>query len=109
MIGLLTRYRVMAYVVGVILVVLMLVGMPLKYVGGDPWVIEHVGPLHGWLYAVYLLVTLHLARRRRWALRKTVGVLLAGTVPFLSFYVERQVTATDLAASRAASASTLTA
>lgn len=92
---LLTRYRVMAYIVGVVLVVLVLVGMPMKYLAGDPWVVEHVGPLHGWLYAVYLVVTVHLSRRRGWALAKTAGVLLAGTVPFLSFVVERRVTATE--------------
>ncbi len=89
----LTRYRVMAYIVGTMLLVLVLVAMPLKYVGDDESLIGIVGPLHGFLYAVYLLATLSLGTKSLWTFRRTVGVMLAGTVPFLSFYVERRVTA----------------
>ena len=46
----LVRYRVMAYVVGVLLVVLVLVGMPLKYTWGDGRVVVWTGIPHGWLY-----------------------------------------------------------
>ncbi len=88
----LTRYRVMAYTVGVGLVILVLIGMPLKYLAGSPAVVEVVGPLHGFLYLVYLMAALDLAIRRRWSLPRTAVVLLAGTVPFLSFVVEHQVT-----------------
>lgn len=89
----LTRYRVMAYVVGVVLVVLVLVAVPLKYLAGEPVLVRVVGPVHGALYAVYLLAAFDLGRRRRWPLVRTLGVLVAGTIPFLSFVVERKVTA----------------
>jgi len=51
-----------------------------------------VGPAHGFLYMVYLVLAADLARRARWKLPFTVLVLLAGTVPFLSFVAERVVT-----------------
>ncbi len=88
----LTRYRVMAYVVGVMLLVLLLVAMPLKYLADSQGLIGVVGPLHGFLYAVYLLATLSLGTRSLWTFRRTVGVMVAGTIPFLSFVVERHVT-----------------
>lgn len=88
----LRRYRVIAWVVGVGLVLLVLVGMPLKYAADQPLVVQTVGPAHGFLYIVYLLATLDLALRGRWPLRRTVLVMLAGTVPFLSFVAERFVT-----------------
>lgn len=90
--GALLRYRVMAYVVGVGLLILVFVGMPLKYLGHTDTVVAVVGPVHGFLYIVYLVVALDLAIRRRWALPRTAVVLLAGTIPFLSFVVERVVT-----------------
>ena len=92
MTGALTRYRVMAYVVGVVLVVLVLVAMPLKYLADEPELVATVGPVHGFLYIVYLAAALDLARRRNWPIVRTLGVLLAGTVPFVSFLVERRVT-----------------
>jgi integral membrane protein len=90
--GALTRYRVIAYVVGVMLLVLVFVAMPLKYFGDNPSAMNVVGPLHGFLYVVYLLGAFDLARRVRWSLPRLVLVALAGTIPFLSFYAERKVT-----------------
>ena len=47
-------YRVLAYVVGVGLIILVLVGVPLKYLADSPGVVAVVGPMHGFLYMVYL-------------------------------------------------------
>lgn len=87
----LTRYRVMAYVVGVLLLVLLFVAMPLKYLADDPTWVQVVGPMHGFLFMAYLVVAIDLAGRRHWPFSRTVLVLLAGTIPFLSFVMERRV------------------
>ena len=91
--GALTRYRVMAYVVGVGLLILVLAAMPLKYLADSPALVDIVGPAHGFLYMVYLVTAVDLAFRAKWTPVRTVLVMLAGTVPFVSFLVERQVTA----------------
>src|SRR4051794_30627194 len=87
----LTRYRVIAYVVGVLLLILTLVGIPLQLAGHES-VVAIVGPIHGFAYMVYLVIAFDLAVRARWSWRYTILVLLAGTVPFLSFVAERRVT-----------------
>lgn len=88
----LTRYRVMANVVGVVLIVLTLVAIPLRYLADVDEVSKVVAPIHGYLYLVYLAVAVDLSRRVGWTLRRTVLVMLAGTIPFLSFVVERRMT-----------------
>jgi len=88
----LTRYRVVAYIVGVVLISLVVVGMPLKYIWDNPVVVETIGPAHGFLYMVYLVTAFDLGRRAHWPLGRMVLVMLAGTVPFVSFYAERKVT-----------------
>ncbi len=90
-------YRTLAYVVGVGLIVLVLVGVPLKYLADSAGVVAVVGPLHGFLYMVYLVATVNLAFRARWSPVKTVLVMLAGTIPFVSFVAERKVTADETA------------
>ena len=87
----LLRYRVMAWVTGVLLLVLVLVAMPLKYLGDDDRLVSVVGVAHGWLYLLYLLAAFTLAYRLRWSPGHTVLLLLAGTVPFMSFVAERAV------------------
>ncbi|MEH1126883.1 DUF3817 domain-containing protein [Micromonospora sp. CPCC 206061] len=90
--GALMRYRAIAYVVGVVLILLVVIGMPLKYIWDEPGVVETVGPAHGFLYMAYLLAAFDVARRARWPLSRMALVMLAGTVPFVSFYAERVVT-----------------
>jgi integral membrane protein len=82
---------VIAWIVGVALAVLVLIGMPLKYGFDNPTVVAVVGTAHGWLYMVYLALTFDLSRRADWPLKRMLLVMLAGTVPFVSFYAERRV------------------
>lgn len=100
--GALTRYRVMAYLTGVLLLVLVLVAMPAKYLGGNPTPVRIVGPVHGWLYFLYLLSALDLAHRRKWRPVQTLLVLVAGTIPLASFFAERAVTRDARARQRSA-------
>ena len=89
----LIRFRVTAYAVGIVLILLVGVAMPLKYLAESPTLVSIIGPIHGFLYIVYLVVTFDLSMRQRWPLTRTVLLLLAGTVPALSFVAERWVTA----------------
>jgi len=89
----LTRFRVMAYTVGVLLLVLVCAAMPLKYLADRPTLVAVVGPIHGLLYMVYLVTAFDLAVRARWPFVRTVLVLLAGTIPVMSFVAERKATA----------------
>lgn len=88
----LTRYRAMAYVVGVVLIVLVVIGMPMKYAFDNPTIVETVGPVHGFLYMLYLVAVFDLGRRANWPLGRMALIMLAGTIPFVSFYAERVVT-----------------
>jgi len=89
--GALLRYRVMAYVVGIGLAILVFVGIPLQYGANSPGVVKVVGPIHGALYIVYLIAAVDLARRARFGLLQLAAMAAAGFVPLLAFVVERQV------------------
>ena len=112
----LLRYRVMANVVGLLLVVLILVGVPLaNFDGTSMWhvvpstptiwlegstadqvgeaITGILGTLHGWLYMIFLVFAFLLARREGWGPGFTLTTLLCGTVPILSFWAERRATA----------------
>jgi len=85
------RYRVMAYVTGVVPIVLCFVGIPLQ-IAGYPAVANDVGVLHGILYIIYLVCAWILSRKLRLATKPTLIMLLAGTIPIMTFIVERWVT-----------------
>jgi integral membrane protein len=89
----LVRYRVIALVVGVLLIVLFCVGIPLQFAAGHRGVDRVVGLGHGVVfYPLYLLATVDLAWRVRMPPIRLLLTLVAGTVPFVSFVAERQTT-----------------
>jgi integral membrane protein len=91
--GALTRFRVMAWLTGVMLLILVFVAMPVKYIGDNDSLVRIVGVAHGWLYIIYIITALTLAYQARWRPMRTLLVMLAGTVPFASFVAERKVVA----------------
>jgi integral membrane protein len=90
----LTRYRVMAYVTGVLLIALTLafIAEHVLTIDGADTVTTVVGFAHGWLYVVYLVMAFDLCSKAKWPLGRMAWVLLAGTVPTAVFFVERRVT-----------------
>jgi integral membrane protein len=89
--GALIRYRIIAWTVGLVLLVLVLVAMPVKYIGDNDALVAVVGPIHGFLFMVYVALTFDLGRRVHWPLGRMVLVMLAGTIPFMSLWTERKV------------------
>jgi integral membrane protein len=91
----------MANIVGVLLIVLILIGVPLKYLTADgsdlqstgEWITTYLGIAHGWLYMLFLVMAFVLSRKAKWDLAFTITTLLCGTVPVLSFWAEHRATA----------------
>ena len=78
-------YRIMAWATGIWLIALCY-EVVLHYVFHSK--IGWVAGVHGWVYFVYVLAAFNLAIKVRWPIGKTVGVLLAGTIPLLGIIVE---------------------
>jgi integral membrane protein len=89
-------YRVMAYTTGALVLILCFVGIPLQVFAGNLFIVKYVGTLHGFLYIVYVVVAFAMTRAVRVPLAswRTVIVLLAGTIPVLTFVIERWVSRT---------------
>ena len=82
-----TLYRVMAYITGVVLIVLCVFALAQAFTDASA-IVNAIGTVHGLLYIVYLIVSYPLTRRLRLPLWPTVAVLLAGTIPVMTFIVE---------------------
>ncbi|MGH3333090.1 MAG: DUF3817 domain-containing protein [Nocardioidaceae bacterium] len=96
----LTPYRVMATIVGVLLIILCLIGLPLHYLSPDgsqaesvgDGISQYLGVAHGWLYMIFLVTAFVLSRKASWDLRFTIVTLVSGTIPILSFWAEHRAT-----------------
>ena len=88
--GALVRYRIMAFATGVVLL-LGTIALILKDVAH----VHHLEPgtgllwlAHGYFYLVYVICTLVLGIKLRWSLPRLGLILLAGTIPTMSFVAE---------------------
>lgn len=92
--GALLRFRIMAFTTGVVLIsgTIALICKDVLHLGhmepgtGLLWV------AHGYLYLVYVITVLQLGVKQRWPLLRIALVMLAGTIPTMSFVAEHYVT-----------------
>ncbi|MFB7514107.1 DUF3817 domain-containing protein [Streptomyces sp. NPDC056144] len=86
----LTRYRVMAYITAIWLLVFT-GAIVAKYVFevGDTMLISQI---HGVLFIIYVLFAFDLGSKMKWPFGRLLWVLAAGCIPFASFFVEPKVT-----------------
>ncbi len=88
------RYRVMAIVTGVMLLLVTLEVVLRRLLGVDTGEVgSTVLIAHGWVYVVYLVTVLDLWSKLRWRFGRLVALVLAGVVPLVSFVVERRIVA----------------
>ena len=92
--GALLRFRVMAILCGVNLLLLILGYMPAKYLfdalESNQWLIA-IPIAHGYLYIVYILTALQIGVQKKMSLIAILGLTLAGTLPIASFVAERRM------------------
>lgn len=84
----LTRFKFISYLAGVVLI-LFTIEITLKYSGilEIPWFAQ----LHGIVYMVYVVIAFDMSRRAKLSLRETFLVLIAGTIPVMSFIAESRI------------------
>ena len=83
------RYRVMAYITGVLIIIVVFAGIPLQIWAHNTFISNDVATVHGFLYIVYIVFASILASKLHMKPKPTVLLLLAGTVPLMTFIVER--------------------
>ena len=67
----------------------LLVATYVKYGHDEPIGVEILGPIHGLLFIVYVVLALSLASRAGWGTRTTVMVLVGAVLPFGGYVVDR--------------------
>jgi len=92
--GAIKRYRYMALVAGVMSLLLWFVDLPVAYLfNNEDWkaAVAWIPFVHGWVYAVYVLVAIQFSVKARWSMKKMIWLILAGTLPIASIAAERRV------------------
>lgn len=95
----LRRYRIAAFAEGVALFILV-IAMVMRYAFDQRWATQVWGPIHGVIFAVYVLFSFDLGYKERWSMKGILAVLVAGVIPVVSFLAEAWVVRKVLARQR---------
>lgn len=86
------RLRLLAFLEGLSLLVLVCIAVPLKYALQKPELVKIMGPIHGALFLLFIFNTLRAGVEQRWKFSETTWkVLLACIIPFGTFYVDYKI------------------
>ncbi|MFB6453894.1 DUF3817 domain-containing protein [Chitinophaga sp. Hz27] len=86
------RLRLLGYLEGISLLLLLAVAVPVKYILSDPTMVKAMGPVHGGLFLLYIFNTLSVGVEQRWKFSQTTWkVLVACIIPFGTFYIDRKI------------------
>src|SRR5687768_9623144 len=85
------RLRLIGFLEGVSLLVLLGIAMPLKYLAGQPAAVRYVGMAHGLLFVLYVLLVIQVGIARSWSFGKIALAMLASVFPFGTFWADRRL------------------
>jgi integral membrane protein len=86
------RLRIIGFLEGLSLLVLIFIAVPLKYYAGNPAIVKALGPVHGALFLLFIFNALSVGVEQKWPFKTiTWKVLLACIVPFGTFYIDHKI------------------
>lgn len=86
------RLRILGFLEGVSLLILLFIAMPLKYIWDMPAMVKYVGSAHGGLFVVFILYALIVSVDKSWPFWKiTLPLFISSFVPFGTFYMDHKV------------------
>ncbi|MBE7177639.1 MAG: DUF3817 domain-containing protein [Mucilaginibacter polytrichastri] len=86
------RLRIIGFLEGLSLIILVFIAVPVKYWANDPAMVRMIGPVHGVLFLLFIFNALSVGVEQNWNFRRTTWkVLLACVIPFGTFYIDRKI------------------
>lgn len=86
------RLRILAFLEGLSLIILVGIAVPLKYAYGHPELSYVLGRAHGALFLLFVYSTISVAIEYSWQFKTTTWkVLVASFIPFGTFYIDHAI------------------
>lgn len=83
-------FRILGWLEGTSFLLLLFVGMPVKYVVGNPVIVKALGMPHGLLFVAYILFANYLAEELGWSFKVRIHAFIGSVLPFGTFIFEKK-------------------
>jgi len=86
----LKTFKIIALLEGVSFIIMMFVGMPLKYMGGNDIIIKLLGMPHGLLFVSYVILAFLIQNQMKWNVKDMAIILACSLIPFGTFWMDKK-------------------
>jgi len=76
------KFRLMGFIEGLSLLVLLFIAMPLKYFADLPEIVTLVGSLHGFFFVLYVITIAYVTFKIRWSFMWAISAFVVAFIPF---------------------------
>jgi len=83
-------FRLVSYLEGISYLILLFIGVPMKYMANDPTIVKSIGMPHGILFIIYIFLAIVIRQKLQWNTTTFISVLIASVIPFGTFYVDKK-------------------
>ena len=83
-------FRITSYLEGISYLLLLGVGVPMKYLAGNDSLVKTLGMPHGILFMAYIFLAIIIKQKMNWDNKTIIIVLIASVIPFGTFYVDKK-------------------
>ncbi|PSL40282.1 integral membrane protein [Planomicrobium soli] len=87
----LEQFRVMGFLEGSSLLILLFIAMPLKYGFDLPEAVSIVGAIHGGLFTLYCAAIVYVTFVVKWPFRFAIGAVIVAFIPFGNFVLDNRL------------------
>jgi integral membrane protein len=90
------RFAIISMLEGLSLLLLVLVAVPVKYFFKDPMAVKILGPIHGGLFLLYIVMCIPVVLDRKWKFLTVIKLMVASLIPFGFIYVDQKIVRPEL-------------
>ena len=84
-------FKIVSFLEGVSYILLLLIAVPIKYIGGNEFWVKILGMPHGILFILYIIMACIIKKDQKWSNKEFLIILIASLIPFGTFYVNNKL------------------
>ena len=83
-------FRIITFLEGISYILLLFIGVPLKYIGHNEIMVKILGMPHGVLFVLYIMLALFNKKNMKWNIKDIFMILIGSIIPFGTFYIDKK-------------------
>ncbi len=83
-------FKIVAFIEGSSYLLLLFIGVPLKYMLDNNIIVKLLGKPHGFLFIAYVIIAIWIKQKMKWNFKTLLIIIVASILPFGTFWMDKK-------------------